>query len=147
MLKRCAVVLKTELKIATRNPDMILFGIVMPVGVMLLLGFISKPEAIARDFGGVVCFGLCASGLMGLPLTLSDYRHRKVLKRFRVTPASPGLLLAAQAVVQCAYVAVSAGAVFLIARFAFGVRIEGGPGASSGASSSSRPRSSGWASS
>lgn len=128
MLKAFPTVLKTELKLATRNPDMILFGIVFPIGVMLLLGFISSPEAIRLDFGGVVAFGICAAGLMGLPLTLSDYRHRKVLKRFRVTPASPALLLGAQAVVQCAYVAFSALAIFLIARFAFGVRIEGGAG-------------------
>jgi ABC-2 type transport system permease protein len=128
MLKTFGTVLKIELKLATRNPDMILFGIVFPIGVMLLLGCISSPEAIRLDFGGVVAFGICAAGLMGLPLTISDYRHRKVLKRFRVTPTSPGLLLGAQAAVQCAYVGVSATAIFLIARFAFGVRIEGGAG-------------------
>lgn len=128
MLKAFRTILKIELQLATRNPDMILFGIAFPIGVMLLLGFISSPEAVRLDFGGVVAFGICAAGLMGLPLTLADYRHRKVLKRFRVTPASPGLLLGAQAFVQCAYVATSAIAVFLIARFAFGVRIEGSAG-------------------
>jgi ABC-2 type transport system permease protein len=126
MTKAFGTVLKTELRLATRNPDMILFGIVFPIGVMLLLGFVSSPEAVRLDFGGVACFGICAAGLMGLPLTMSDYRHRKVLKRFRVTPASPALLLGAQVMVQCAYVGVSATAVFLVARYAFGVRIEGG---------------------
>jgi ABC-type multidrug transport system, permease component len=63
---------------------------------------------------------------MGLPLTLADYRHRKILKRMRVTPASPALLLASQALVQCLYVLASSGSVFLIARFAFGVSIDGG---------------------
>jgi ABC-2 type transport system permease protein len=128
MLRSFGTILKTELKLAARNPDMILFGIVFPIGVMALLGFVRSPEAVRLDFGGVVAFGICAAGLMGLPLTLADYRHRKVLKRFRVTPANPGLLLGAQAVVQFAYVAISALAVFLIARFAFGVRIEGGAG-------------------
>ncbi len=45
-----------------------------------------------------------------------------------MTPASPALLLGAQILVQCAYVAVSAGAVALIAVAGFGVRIEGGAG-------------------
>jgi ABC-2 type transport system permease protein len=128
MLKSFAAILKTDLKLATRNPDMIVFGIVFPIGVMLLLGFVSSPEALRLDFGGVVCFGICASGLMGIPLTLADYRHRKILKRMRVTPASPALLLASQAVVQCCYVAISSTSVFLIARLGFGVEISGGAG-------------------
>jgi len=127
-MKAFRAVLATELALAARNPDMLLFGIAFPIGLMLLLGFVSVPEALRLDFGGVVCFGVCAAGLMGLPLTISDYRHRKVLKRFRVTPASPALLLGAQLIVQCAYVAISAGAVALIALAGFGVRIEGGAG-------------------
>ena len=51
MLKPFAAILKTELRLATRNPDMILFGIIFPIGVMLLLGFISEPEALRLDFG------------------------------------------------------------------------------------------------
>jgi ABC-2 type transport system permease protein len=128
MLKPFGTLLKTELALAARNPDMIVFGIVFPIGVMLLLGFVSSPEAVRLDFGGVVAFGLCAAGLMGLPLTLSDYRHRGILKRLRATPASPGMLLGAQAIVQCAYVAVSALAVCAIAMLGFGVRIEGSAG-------------------
>ena len=119
-MKAFFAILKVELKLATRNPDMILFGIAFPIAIMLLLGFISKPEAIRLDFGGVIAFGICASGLTGFP------RHRKVFKRLRATPASPALLLGAQAVVQCVYVSVSALAIFLIARFAFGVNVAGG---------------------
>ncbi|MFW5710357.1 MAG: hypothetical protein ACOC7X_07270 [Spirochaetota bacterium] len=37
---------------------------------------------------------------MGLPLTLADYRHKKVLKRLQVTPVHPGLLLGIQFAVQ-----------------------------------------------
>ncbi len=79
MLKAFRKVLAIELALAARNPDMLLFGIAFPIGLILLLGFVSGPEALRLDFGGVVCFGVCAAGLMGLPLTISDYRHRKVL--------------------------------------------------------------------
>lgn len=126
MLKAFGKVLATDLKLATRNPDMILFGIVFPAAVMALLGCVSSPEAARLDFGGVVVFGICASGLMGLPLTLSDYRSKKILKRIRATPASPGLLLASQALVQCLYVALSAGTVYLIAKLGFGLALAGG---------------------
>ncbi|MDP3176823.1 MAG: ABC transporter permease [Spirochaetaceae bacterium] len=127
MLKTFATILGTEIRLSLRNPDMIVFGVIFPVGVMLLLGFISSPEATRLDFGGIVAFGICAAGLMGLPLTLADYRHRKVLKRLRVTPASPALLLGAQAICQCLFVAISSTAVFLIARLGFGVEIAGTP--------------------
>jgi ABC-2 type transport system permease protein len=123
MMRAFATTLKTDLRLATRNPDMILFGIVFPVAVMLLLGLVSSPEAARLDSGGVAAFGICAAGLMGLPLTLSDYRHRKVLKRIRVTPASPAILLLSQVLVQCCYVLVSTGAVLALAGLAFGVRI------------------------
>ncbi len=115
--------LKTDLKLALRNPDMILFGIIFPIAIMLLIGLVSKPESAALSFGGVAAFGICAAGLMGLPLTIADYRHRKVLKRIRATPASPAALLFSQALVQCCYVLVSFGAVLLIATLVFGVRI------------------------
>jgi len=115
--------LKTDLKLALRNPDMILFGIIFPIAIMLLIGLVSKAESTTLSFGGVAAFGICAAGLMGLPLTIADYRHRKVLKRIRATPASPALLLLSQVTVQCCYVLVSFGAVLAIAALVFGVRI------------------------
>ena len=36
---------------------------------------------------------VCAGGLMGLPLVVAEYRERKILKRFQVTPVSPSMLL------------------------------------------------------
>ncbi len=33
---------------------------------------------------------------MGIPLTICDYRDKKILKHFFVTPASPGHLIATQ---------------------------------------------------
>jgi ABC-2 type transport system permease protein len=93
---------------------------------MLLLGFISSAEAIRLGFGGVAAVGICAAGLMGLPLTFAGYRHEKILKRYRVTPVSPALLLAADALLQAAFAWVSGLAVWLVARFCFGVEITGG---------------------
>ena len=49
-----------------------------------------------QSFGAVIAIGIGATGLMGLPLALADYRHKKVLKRFVVTPVSPAVLLFVQ---------------------------------------------------
>ena len=44
---------------------------------------------------------------MGLPLVVSDYRERKILKRFKVTPVSPVKLLAVEFTIYVLYSAVS----------------------------------------
>lgn len=115
---------KSEFRLTATSPDMLLFGLCFPIGIMLLIGFISGPEATRLAFGGIVAFGICASGLMGLPLSLSDYRHRKLLKRLKVTPASPALLLGAQALTQWVFSAISGAAIWAIAAFLFKVSME-----------------------
>lgn len=118
---------KTETKLSLRGGDMLVFGITFPIGIMVLIGFISTPEAVRLGFGGIAAVGICASALMGIPLSFSGNRHGKILKRFRVTPVSPAVLLASDALLQTLFAWTSALAVFLIARFGFGVRIEGSP--------------------
>lgn len=126
-MKAFLVLFKTEAKLAFRGGDMLFFGIFFPVAVMLLLGFISEPEAVRLSFGGVAAVGICASALMGLPLTLSGYRRAKILKRLRATPADPALLLGAVSAVQAFFAVLSGTAVFLTALLCFGVEISGGP--------------------
>lgn len=118
-------VFKSEFRLTATSPDMLLFGLGFPIGIMLLVGFVSGPEATRLGFGGIAAFGICASGLMGLPLSLSDYRHRKILKRLKATPASPSLLLGAQALTQWLFSSVSGAVVWAIAALLFGVRIDG----------------------
>ena len=40
---------------------------------------------------------------MGLPLVISDYRQKKILKRFKITPSSPLLLLSVQVAIYMIY--------------------------------------------
>jgi len=127
-MKAFYALFRTEAKLAIRSGDMVFFGLLFPVGVMLLLGFISGAEATALGFGGTATVGICASGLMGIPLTFAGYRHEKILKRYKVTPVSPATLLLASTLVQTIFAWASGIAVFLIARLVFGVEIRGGIG-------------------
>lgn len=126
-MKAFLTLFRTEAKLAIRGGDMVFFGLLFPVGVMLLVGFISGPRAIATGFGGIASVGICASGLMGIPLTFASYRHEKILKRFRVTPVSPAVLMLADTAVQTLFAWVSGIAVYLVARFAFGMEMTGSP--------------------
>lgn len=128
-MKRFWILFKTELKLALRSPDVILFSLVMPVVVLIIVALIygHSDGIIGRTFGAFVSIGICAVGLMGLPLTLSDYRHKKVLKRLQVTPVHPGLLLGIQFAVQTLMAVLSAGLVTGIALVFFNLQLVGAP--------------------
>lgn len=126
--------LKTELKLSIRGMDMVIFALCMPVAVTLILGYMygSKPAFegaeytfLEQSFGAMSTIAVCAGGVMGLPLVISDYRQKKILKRYQVTPTSPVLLLAVQVAVYGVYSLLSLVLVFLVSALFFGMRLPG----------------------
>lgn len=124
----------TEWKLALRGMDLLIFSICMPVVVMVILGIVygSKPafdgadySLLEQSFGAVSAIAVCAGGVMGLPLGISDYRHKKILKRFKVTPVSPSMLLAVQVSVYALASVISLVLVYAAAALFFGYRMEG----------------------
>lgn len=69
--------------------------------------------------------GFCAGGLMGLPLVVSEYRERKILKRFQVTPISPAKLLLVEFLIYVIYCIVSMLTLFLAAMLFWKIKIHG----------------------
>ena len=133
-MKRFYTILKTELKLSIRGMDMIIFAICMPLVVIALLGIIfgSRPAYpgagytfLEQSFGAVSAIAVCAGGVMGLPLVISEYRQKKILKRYQVTPASPALLLAVQTAVYTVYSLASLVLVYAAAVLFFGARFPG----------------------
>ncbi|MHA6531884.1 ABC transporter permease [Paenibacillus sp. BAC0078] len=91
---------------------MLIFAICMPVVMVVILGIIygNKPafdgaqySFLEQSFGAAATIAICAGGVMGLPLVVSDYRHKKILRRFQVTPVSPALILAVQVAIYALY--------------------------------------------
>ena len=128
------VLLKTEGKLSLRGMDMFIFAICMPVVVMVILGVIfgNKPAFdganytfMEQSFGAVATIAICAGGVMGLPLVISDYRSKKILKRFKVSPTSPALILAVQVVIYALYAVVSLILVYATAALFFGFQLHG----------------------
>ncbi len=126
--------LKTEIKLSLRGMDMFIFAICMPVAVVLILGAIfgKKPAFdgaaytfLEQSFGAVSTIAICAGGVMGLPLVVSDYRNRKILKRFKVTPVSPALILLVQVIVYALYSIVSLILIYTTGAIFFGCRLHG----------------------
>ena len=98
-MKRFLTLLAIELKLALRSRDMVLFAILMPVIVLIVVRLVfgagadGDPGMVEATIGAFLAIGICAVGLTGLPLTLAEYRSRKVLKRLQVTPVHPAMLL------------------------------------------------------
>lgn len=120
--------LKTEAKLSLRGMDMFIFAICMPVVAVIIIGavFGNKPAFdgaahtfLEQSFGAVATIAICAGGLMGLPLVVADYRNRRILKRFKVTPTSPALILAVQVVIYAIYSFASLLLVYLVATMFF----------------------------
>ena len=62
---------------------------------------------------------------MGLPLVISDYRGKGILKRYKVSPVSPSMLLAVQVTVYALYAVVSLLLLYLCAALLFACRLRG----------------------
>lgn len=140
-MKAFRTMLKIELKLSVRDMNMVVFAIAMPLIITMILGFIygSKPAFEGSDytsfqlaFGAMSSIGILASGIMGLPLALSDYRDKKILKRYQCTPIRPSFLLVVQIVKYAIYSVASLVLVTVVA-LCFGYRMDGNVSAFIGA--------------
>ena len=132
-MKSFTTLLKNELKLNIRNMNMVIFAVIMPLVVLVILGFIygTKPAAdgtytfMEQSFGALCCISVCAGGLMGLPLVVSEYRERKILKRFQVTPVSPTKLLVVEFMIYVIYCVISMLTLFPVAMLFWKIKIHG----------------------
>lgn len=133
-MKAFKTMFKVEFKLELRCTESIFFGIIFPMAVAALIGTIygSKPafkgsnySMLQASFAGVVAVGICATGLMGIPITISDYRNKKILKWFKVTPVSPMQIIFVEVLICFIVAVISALGVFLVCKFAFAYKITG----------------------
>lgn len=126
--------LKTELKLSLRGLDMFIFAICMPIVVLIAIGIIygSKPAFeganytfLEQSFGAITSIAICAGGVMGLPLVVSDYRSKHILKRFKVTPVNPIVILLVQVTIYALYSLVSMTSLCLVAKLFFEFSMQG----------------------
>jgi len=126
--------LKNEMKLSLRDMNMVIFAICIPLVVLIILGVIygNKPAYdgaaytfLEQSFGALTTIATCACGVMGLPLVVSDYRGRKILKRFKVTPVSPAMILAVQVAIYTIYSVASLILLYIVSALFFGFHMGG----------------------
>lgn len=133
-MKAYRTLLKTELKLSLRGMDMLIFAIIMPLVVLVILGIIygDKPAFegagytfIQQSFGALATISISAGGVMGLPLVISDYRSKQILKRFKVTPVSPVIILLTEVTMYFLYALISLLTLFAVAYLFFSFKLQG----------------------
>lgn len=124
-----------EQKLGFRSLDGIVFGIIMPVGILFLIAIIAGGKAagdsgytfLQSAYASLIAVGICAGAFMGVPLTITDYRDKKILKHFFVTPCNPMHLLGTSMLCSAVNAVLSAIAVTVVAMVFFDYRMVGNP--------------------
>jgi ABC-2 type transport system permease protein len=99
----------TELKLQLREPIAVFFTVVFPVMLLVLFGTIFENEADERLSGygqmdlsvsGYIGMIIGTIGMLGIPVSLANYRDRGILRRLRATPVQSGTVLWSHVVTQ-----------------------------------------------
>jgi ABC-2 type transport system permease protein len=123
----------TELKLYLRERIGPVWGVGFPLILLIIFGSIPSFNRPDPELGGrtelavyvpvLVAFVTAMLALVALPMALTGYRERGVLRRLRTTPVGPGRLLAAQLVVNLSALVVTVVLLLAVARLGYGVRL------------------------
>jgi ABC-2 type transport system permease protein len=123
-----------ECKLYFRFPIAAFFTLALLPMILLILGAIftndPNPQFGGRGFldwavPGFIALVIAMSAIMSLPMTLTTYRERGILRRYRATPVSPAAVLGAQLVTQFAMTILGMLLLILIGKVFFNLRFAG----------------------
>lgn len=116
--------LRAEAKYQWRVPAGLVFGIGLPVLMVVMFGLVPATNTPLKSMGGltvfnvyfpvVLTFAVGMLALLNLPAHLADYRQQGILRRLGTTPVPPAWMLAAQVAINLA-LAVAALAILVVA--------------------------------
>jgi ABC-2 type transport system permease protein len=129
---------RSEVKLAWRNPANLLTGVALPLLLLVIFSFIPTFKQQQADLGGLteldvyvpvlIAMSIALLGLVFVPGPLVAYRDQGVLRRLSLTPVPPFWVLAAQLIVQACIALVALLIVLVMAITVFGVAAPINPG-------------------
>lgn len=129
-MRRLIPLIATETRLLARDWTVVVFAFVFPAMVMLILaGVFGTHPTVGFGWRQPDHYYVAASigvpaialALVGLPVSLASYRERGVLARLEAFGVSTTEVIAAQAAVTCALIALGAGVVLLLAIPTYGI--------------------------
>ncbi len=130
------MIISIEFKLLLRNYMNMFFALFFPVMMLLLFGemYGNEPSEFFNGRGGMdvmvpsyICMIVAVTGIMSLPLTVAQYRERKILKRFKATPIKQSDILLAQIISNLLLTLVGIGLLLTIGKIRFNLHFYGNP--------------------
>lgn len=126
----------TELKLTLREPIGTFFTLLFPLLLMVLFGSIygNEPSEFYGGMGsvdvsvpGYIGMIIGTVGMMGIPITLSNYREQGVLRRYRATPLKPAVVLWSQVAVNVIMALIGVSLLIVTGRLLYDLQFPAGP--------------------
>jgi ABC-2 type transport system permease protein len=121
----------TELKLSIRDRVSPVWGVAIPLVLLVIFGAIPSFRQPAASLGGytpldvylpiLITMSMALSAVLATPMLLAGYRERGVLRRLQTTPAGPYRVLAAHLVINLVFATVAVTEILVVARLAYGV--------------------------
>jgi ABC-2 type transport system permease protein len=125
----------SELKLQLREPMVVFFTVAFPAMLLVLFGAIFGNEANATLSGygqmdlsvpGYIGMIIGNIGMLGIPVSLANYRDLGILRRLRSTPLQSGTLLWSHVVTQVVIAFVGIALLFVVASVFYDLRAPNG---------------------
>lgn len=125
-------VLRSELRLFSREPGAVFWIIGFPSALVVILGLVPalrEPiESVGASFLGLyvnvaILIAMLMAGLTAMPVVLATYREQRILRRIATTPAKPRDLLVAQYSIHGAAAVIGGLLAVAIGRIAYGVAL------------------------
>ena len=125
--------IRTEARLALREPAGVIFGIGLPVVLIVIFGNLPTFRSPDPSLGGMtplevylpllIVLSMSLIGMTTLPGPLATYREQRILRRLATTPISPARVLAAQFAVTGTMALISLGLLLGLGAGAFGLSV------------------------
>jgi ABC-2 type transport system permease protein len=132
-------IVRNQARLAWRLPAGLIFGIGLPMLLLIIFSQIPSFHQAQASFGGLTPFDvyvpiliamvIAIIGLISLPGPLVTYRDQGILRRLSTTPVPPSWVLAAQLVVAFCITITSLLILIVVSIAAFGLDVPKNPGA------------------
>jgi ABC-2 type transport system permease protein len=132
-------VVLNEARLAWRLPAGLIFGVALPLLLLIIFGELHSFQRPQAGTGGLtlfdvyvpilISFVIAMLALISLPGPLVSYRDQGILRRFSATPVPPSWVLAAQLVIHFCLAVTSLFILIVVGIAGFGLDVPKNPGA------------------
>lgn len=125
-----------EMKLFLREPAAVFFTLAFPLMILLLFASIFGNEPVPGMPGvrsvdlqapGYTTFVIGTVALIGIPVTLAEYRKQGILRRLRATPLHPSTILLSQVIVNLLMTILGILLLLVTARLVYDMRLPEAP--------------------